>query len=42
MFASDVGSHWVEHINWMRVASDLEIKTSDSFARRLVWPGTPK
>jgi len=23
-----VGSHWVENINWMRVASDLEIKTT--------------
>jgi len=21
-----VGSHWVENINWMKVASDLEIK----------------
>jgi len=33
-----VESHWVENINWMRVASDLEIKTADSFTRRLVWP----
>jgi len=23
-----VGSHWVENINWMRVTSDLDIKTA--------------
>jgi len=37
-----VGSHWVDNINWMRVASSLEIQIADSFARRLVWPGNPK
>jgi len=30
-----VGSHWVENINWVRVASDLGIKTTDAFAEKL-------
>jgi len=30
-----VGSYWIENINWMRVASDLEVKTANSLTRRL-------
>jgi len=34
MFAM-VRGHWVENINWVRIASDLEIKTANAFAEKL-------
>jgi len=38
MFAM-VRGHWVENINWVKVASDLETKTTNAFEERLFWPG---